>query len=157
MVSFGAWKFAVAKTVESYAQMNALNVLLSEKGNLPLQRAQLDKKAKALQLKIGRSQVDLNEVRLQLVSFCDSIVFNSSMEVASFLPMDQVIVEGFEMTVHQIIVSGNYADLERLSLNFDTEFDLGRLASVSYKKEFNRKKREDELYAVYTIQNIQSN
>lgn len=152
-----SWNFAISKTVSKYAKMNELHALQLSGEDLPIQKAVLEQQAKQLRFRLGKTNIDVNKVRVSMIAFCDSVVKNSGMRVDALYPLDRAEIEGFEVTLHQLKVQGEYAELEALSNAFDAEFDLGRLAAVRYSKEYNRKKRKNELYALYTIQNIHTN
>ncbi len=144
-----------SKSIELYEENNRLESYEGRELNLPLKIASLNKRVQRLD-----SLITINQYSYQSRLFNTTSVYcekygTSLIEVRGF---DFKQYEDLPYETYKIRLEGKYHDLLKVLNDMENNFGLGKVQSVSFTKEFNRKtKRTSLLLSVYLTRVVTTN
>ncbi len=155
VLSWLAWQMSFAPTLELSKTKSELTDKISEASNLQTYLQQMQIEKAQLEAILGSSDITPEEMQLGIVSYVADIADDKSMKIEELYPLHLIKEQDCQIATQTIIVSGTYAELVRLCMAFEADFNLARLASVNYWTDTDPKTRKKKLYATYYLQNIQ--
>ena len=84
--------------------------------------------------------------------FCN----DNQLEILTFDEPKTVLTDDYEVTTNYIEIEGDFKGITELVYELEQRLKLGRMASVHYELDFNRKTKSDFLVGKLYVQNIQN-
>jgi len=140
-----------SKTIDLSNQISKKEFLLSNVDQISLEIEKYQSIIAQEQSKFKTDDITLQNLVYEKVStYCDSVL--KSAEIKQFFAPHNFALEEKTIQTCFFSVKGDFSDLLRLNEMLEKEMSFAQLASVEYKLETKKKKKE--LIATYYIQNV---
>lgn len=149
-----AWNWAFKKTITEYNDA----LLFQDSKNLMAQnlihKQQLLSEINQLNsvLAIGKNKIHTESVFDELVTVCGLV---GDIRILSFPDIHQIETNGYKVTTLFASLEGNFSDLLSLVFELEKNKNIGRLASINFKKDKDIKTGEEYLNLTILLQNYE--
>lgn len=149
-----AWNVAFKKTITTYKEVlelqNSKNII--EQNTIRKQQVNTEINQLNSILAIGKNKISTESVFEKLVSLSESV---GNIHILNFPDIHQVETNGYKVTTVFATVEGNFHELLNLVFKLERDKNIGRLASVNFKKGKDIKTGEEYLNLTILIQNYE--
>ena len=150
LLAFIAYQFSFSKTLNAASQNKQLQQKLIEAKSANQRIQQLEQQLATLDGNV-RTEGYNPEVLFRAISqFCTQ----NDLKVLTFPQANNLENGNYEMITNEVEISGAYQDIVQLAYLIEQGKKLGRLASLSFKKEKNLRTKTTILKGKLYIQNI---
>lgn len=150
------YKLSLKKTIVLYNEYVVATRQNSQPDRLFTEITNLERQLSSLEGTILKSNSNFNprnQIMNHVSSFCEKNDIRFKEMAAPLIYND----ENFSVETNVVKIEGTYKDLLLLSHNMEKEFSLGKIVSINFFVEINRKSKTKELIGEIIIQNIKTN
>lgn len=144
-----AYWFSFRKTIHAYQKNNNLTTQVEQIQNANYNIQQLEQQLAKTNI---QKATPFNQTVLfeKISQFCKS----NQLDILTFEEPQIVTTDNYEVTTNYMEIEGAFAAITRLVYELEQQLKLGRIASVKYKLDYNRKTKKDFLIGKIYLQNI---
>ena len=149
-----AYWFSFRKTIEARQQNKTLTQQQQQIQSANFTIQQLQKQLAKTKVNESRVLGTFNQTVLfeKVSQFCES----NQLDILTFDEPKIVLTDDYEVTTNYIEVEGSFKSITELVYELEQQLKLGRMASVHYELEYNRKVKRDFLVGQLYVQNIEN-
>ena len=146
--------FAFSNTVELYRQKNDAEQKIAVLQNSPQQIAALRKQLNMLNVRVDQYVRDENFEQEDILASISSFCSENKLKITHFpkstlKQKDDITIETFEFTV-----TGSFHNLVRLIYDIEMVSKIGRIASLNFEKQIDRRTKRQSLDVTIYLQNL---
>lgn len=146
-----AYWFSVRKTIQAYRQNKTLvqQTEVIQSANFSIQQLHEQLSKTKINQEIPFNQTILFE---KVSQFCE----HNELEILTFDEPLTVQTDDYEVTTNYVEIKGGFKGITGLVYELEQQLKLGRMASVNYELDFDRKTKQHFLVGKLYLQNIEN-
>lgn len=156
LMSILSWNLAISETVELSSKCSRIEDENLRMGSTLRDIQSYEQKIYTLNAQVGMGDVQLTEVQQQLLSLITDFGKKNAIHLRKFPAPQQMVNSGYAISTIPVKVEGPYVALIRLLHEIEFTDNLGKVVSVDFEAERNRKTKRRELNATIYLQYINS-
>ncbi len=156
LLSFLSWNLAISETVGLASNCQKIEEDNLRMGSTLKEISSYEKKVHLLNAQVGMGDAQLTNVQQQLLALITDFGKKNSIHLRKFPAPIQIQNSGYSVSTIPVVVEGPYVALVRLLHEIEFTDQLGKVVSVDFEKELNRKTKRMELNATIYLQYINS-
>ena len=149
-------KLAFSSTFELRRSCRDLNGKLEEVDRLPVQLAELNKNLAVLDKQYFENKTDLSDNHEYILDRISESALRNNVSVHDYPPKHNVRTANLNVETHIVVLEGRFIHLVKTLYDIEVKEKLGRMVSVKFFSETERRSKRTSLYVQVFIQNYKN-
>lgn len=155
LVGLISYWFAFSQTVELYQQNNSLSARLDSAQAAPEQIAKLKTQLAGYEQSVNRFSLTKSDWEQRLLQEITRVCQQQQVKLIQLPPSAIEESNGYSLETRVVKLQGRYKNLVQALHHLETKHTIGRISSVQFSLEEERKTRKTFLFAYVYLQNIE--
>lgn len=148
------YSMAIKKTIALKKSCNLIENQLTELKDAPYQINQIEKKLNEIKSIIGVFSVEESDGQSQLLEKCTEYCSKNNLVIRDFPKTHEYIQTEYLIQTNIVKIEGNFCLLLKFIYLLEQKYQIGKIISISFSKELDRKLKKEKLFTTLYIQNI---
>ena len=149
-----AYQLSIAETIELKAELDRARKANQAAIAAPAQLQKIQEKIHTMESLVG-SNTQGDNIQQKLLEKLSHYCEKHEIDLTEFPHVKTIQYENYSQHINAFVLKGEFIPLVRLINHFEMEFTLGKITSIDFYSEIDRKTKSKHLYAKIFLQNIE--